>query len=587
MATIYKKYLDETYPLANNPEGFKIELKPHQLTSLHKAIRMEQENFLSYEINGEVLEASANIGILCDIVGYGKTITALSIVASSDINSIAVNEHSITSYCNRGVNLLTIKSRIPEYTPENSNQYMRCTLIIVPRGPVFLQWIKMIQDYTNLKVLIINDLRSIKNLLGQHKTFESFKEHIEKYNVVLIKITNLKPFYTNLNNNYGELANSWGRIMVDEAHELLNKIPSTVLRTRFYWMITGTPHLFQGSSIGLGGTVRILLRNHMIVQNKEEFVKKSFDIPPLEEINYICKMSAKLRAIRGFLPPSIVERINASDYTGAIREMGGTNASMDTMIEILTRNLKKELHNKQCERNMIQNLDLSEIEKNTRTHNMDASIKITEDKLSSLLERLSEIDNKVCAICMDLLDKPVALSCTHLFCSRCILEWIKRKMSPVCPECRYGIDVEKLINIGNDEPMAKENKNKVDIMSKENMLVKIIKDKPNGKFLVFSKIENGFATISNILKDNNITYSEIKGNTACMRNILDKFREGTFNVILLTTSYAGSGIDISFATDVIIYHKMDNDKIQAVGRAQRAGRKNKLTVHNLLYEHES
>eukprot|EP00960_Hanusia_phi_P074575 768270-Hanusia_phi.AAC.1 len=126
------------------------------------------------------------------------------------------------------------------------------------------------------------------------------------------------------------------------------------------------------------------------------------------------------------------------------------------------------------------------------------------------------------------------------------------------------------------------------MLSKENRLVKIINDsdKPDGKFLVFSKIENGFISISQTLKENNIAYSEIKGTTACMRNILEKFKNGTFKVILLTTSYAGSGIDISFATDVIIYHRMDRDRIQALGRAQRVGRTDRLTVHNLLYEHE-
>ena len=65
-----------------------------------------------------------------------------------------------------------------------------------------------------------------------------------------------------------------------------------------------------------------------------------------------------------------------------------------------------------------------------------------------------------------------------------------------------------------------------------------------------------------------------------------KFKSGELNVILLSTKYAGSGIDISYATDIIIYHKMGEDKIQAVGRGQRVGRTSPLSVHNLLYEHE-
>ena len=45
-------------------------------------------------------------------------------------------------------------------------------------------------------------------------------------------------------------------------------------------------------------------------------------------------------------------------------------------------------------------------------------------------------------------------------------------------------------------------------------------------------------------------------------------------------------IDISFATDVIIYHSMNNEKTQAIGRAHRVGRTKPLYVHTLLYEEE-
>ena len=88
------------------------------------------------------------------------------------------------------------------------------------------------------------------------------------------------------------------------------------------------------------------------------------------------------------------------------------------------------------------------------------------------------------------------------------------------------------------------------------------------------------------LNNNNITYAELKGNTSHMVNILNDFRNSKIKVILLNTLYAGSGIDISFATDVIIYHQMGLHKNQAIGRAQRVGRVNQLYIHNLCYEQE-
>ena len=89
-----------------------------------------------------------------------------------------------------------------------------------------------------------------------------------------------------------------------------------------------------------------------------------------------------------------------------------------------------------------------------------------------------------------------------------------------------------------------------------------------------------------LLTSNNITYASLKGHTSHMMNVLNNFKNGNTNVILLTTQYAGSGIEINCATDVIILHSMDIDKQQAIGRAQRVGRTCSLKVHNLCFEHE-
>ena len=125
-----------------------------------------------------------------------------------------------------------------------------------------------------------------------------------------------------------------------------------------------------------------------------------------------------------------------------------------------------------------------------------------------------------------------------------------------------------------------------DIVTKEDRLLMIIKKKPEGKFLIFTKIDNGFELSKKKMDENGIKYEFLKGNTAHMMNVLDRFKNGKLNVILLNTQYAGSGIDINYATDVIIFHSMGIDKQQAIGRAQRVGRDKILYIHNLCYEDE-
>jgi SNF2 family DNA or RNA helicase len=123
-------------------------------------------------------------------------------------------------------------------------------------------------------------------------------------------------------------------------------------------------------------------------------------------------------------------------------------------------------------------------------------------------------------------------------------------------------------------------------MDKVDTLVHIISQKPNGKFLIFSRIDVAFYKIMAALEKECVTYAEIKGSTQTMMNTLERFRNGNLRVILLNTHHAGSGIDISCATDVIIFHNMKSAKVQAVGRAQRVGRTEPLHVHNLCYAHE-
>ena len=185
---------------------------------------------------------------------------------------------------------------------------------------------------------------------------------------------------------------------------------------------------------------------------------------------------------------------------------------------------------------------------------------------------------------MDLLDKPIILKCTHSFCGLCIFNCIKNNKSS-CPECRADINIDDMTAIDNNKSEIDKNNNKK-LLSKIDTLIQIIKNKPNGKFLIFSKYENCFIKIIDNIILNNITYAELKGNTSHMMNILNDFKNSKIQCILLNTLHAGSGIDISFATDVIIYHSMGLYKVQAIGRAQRVGRNEKLYIHNLCYDEE-
>lgn len=607
----YDIELNENDKIIEQNEKIKIKLKPHQLTALYKAIDMENNGIINYKIsnihkynsliymlygrnfnintnNSNIISISTNVGILGDMVGYGKTLTALSLIANNDINNIKINDMYSKNFANNNsYSYLNISTK--NLFLQQNNNFLNTTLIIVPRGPVYIQWLNMIKKDTSLKVLAIDNINFIKRSMPvkNNNNINDIIDYFNSFDIILIKNTTFKLLYS----FYGDTITKWKRIIIDEAHDIIRNI-SIDIKYNYLWLISGTYedliknfHNYSHNIIYSNITKELFNNefiNLMLIKNNTTFIKKSFDLPEPIEKYYLCKLSNNINIIKNFITDNILDKINAGDIIGAIKELGGKNEKEDDIIELVLKELKRELFNKEAEKNYINSMDISNELKLVKLKNIDNEIQQQQEKINNLKERISYISTKSCSICMDLITNPIMIECTHIFCGGCLLKWLKNNRN--CPYCRNNINnMNKLIAIvdNNYKEVEKEN-----IFSKEATLIKIISDKPDGKFLIFSKNENSFEKIKQELGINGFNYELLKGNTTHMMNVLNKFKNGDVSIILLNTQYAGSGIDISDATDIIIFHNMGNDKNQAVGRAQRVGRTSNLHIHNLCYSHE-
>ena len=595
----YDIELNENSKLAIQSSKINIKLKPHQLAALNKAIDMENMGKIRYKIdnneilssysninNNNIIDIATNVGIFGDIVGYGKTFIALSLIAMNDINNIHINNNLTEIYNNsKNYNYFSIS------TTNNliSMNIIKSTLIIVPRGPVYVQWENMIRKNTTLKILSINNLVYIKSYLPKYdgNNINDIIDFYNNYDIVLIKNTTLSLFF----NYYHDIniINNWKRVIIDEAHDIINNLKINI-NYHYLWLISATydkiPEKLRKSSnnsLIVSKDVMTHYINFMTVKNNIKFIKNSFKLPEPIEKFYLCKLSNNIHIIKNFISDSILDKLNANDISGAIKELGGKNETEEEIIELVSKELKRELHNKEMERNYITNLDISPEQKIIKLKNINNDISNQEEKIKDLTERISYISSKTCAICMELITNPIMIECMHVFCGSCLIRWLNTNKN--CPNCRSCINSpDKLIAIVDNNNVCNEEKE--ELLNKEDTLLKIINSKENGKFLIFSKNENSFESIKTILLKTSYKYELLKGNTSHMINVLNKFKNGEINIILLNTQYAGSGIDISDATDIIIFHNMGIDKQQAVGRAQRVGRTTELYIHNLCYEHE-
>lgn len=585
---VYDLELNENSYRALQPNNILIQLKPHQLTGLYKAIEMEKKGVLTYNIkNNEIfnnsnITISTNVGIIGDIVGYGKTLLALSIIAANNLNDIHINDICIKSF-NSSIVYSYFSIKYNNYILKSLNNIINSTLIIAPRGPVYLQWENTIKNNTTLKYIAIDNLKFIKNKLP--KNSDEIINFFNSYDIVLIKNTTLKI----LIDYYGSNVKSWKRIMIDEAHDIITKI--SFMKYYYLWLISATyTEIPKRINNSCNNNMGYILRDYIIddyinfilIKNEKKFIKNSFDVPISIEKYYICKSNVNISAIKTYINQSIMDKINVNDIDGAIKELGGKNDNENNIVELVCRELNRELSNKEIEKKYLEDLDIPIENKNLRLKNINNEIDIQKEKIKNLKDRITELSNKTCSICLDFYKNPIILECTHVYCGVCLINWLK--VNNKCPTCRKLISPSKIISINNDK---KNNEEITDnIKSKEDTFIDIILSKTNGKFLVFSKLESGFEKIRLKMDELSIKYDFLKGNTSQMVNILNKFKNGDINVILLNTQYAGSGIDINFATDVIIFHSMGLDKQQAVGRAQRVGRTEQLYIHNLCYEHE-
>lgn len=613
----YDIELDSNSMRCGQPSKIKKTLKPHQLACLYKAIYMENVGSITYRNRDAKIKISTNIGIIGDIVGYGKTLTALSIIAHNPLEKIHTNTVKVHSFHSaKAYNYFTAETE--NLSLPNLDTMINSTLIIVPRGPVYVQWEKTLKESTTLKYIAIEDLNYIKKNIPQLNNTNGHREIIDYFNqfdVVLIKNTTLDRLldYYNYPVRYSNnFIYNWKRIMIDECHDIINKIE--IFNYMFIWLISGTYfnmcHKISSSSYSQYYNIKDILRedyiNYILVKCNKDFVKESFKIPPIIEHYHLCKMSKYLKIIKKYINSSILDKINANDISGAIKDLGGKNETEEDMATLICADMNKNLSNKHREREYIASLDIVEENKANRLKTIDSEITSIEGKIKDLTERITEINSKICSICLDNVTQPIILECTHIFCGGCLFKFLNANtlgaITKKCPDCRAEIKSTENLTaivcrkdgagaagaaITNDIAVDDKNKSKIGkgILNKEETLLEILKNKPEGKFIVFSRVDV-FTNIIKLLVSNGITFAELKGNTSHMMNVLKDFKNGIINVILLTTQYAGYGIDINYATDVIIFHSMPVDKQQAIGRAQRVGRTNNLIVHNLCFEHE-
>jgi hypothetical protein len=591
-------------------------------------------------------ELSSKSGIIGDIVGSGKTLSILGLISSTIEKKINNNPFENKDQYSANFRIKCVERPIIESSEVNTTLVVVPHTIFKQWDKTIAEQTTLkymaINNSKSLKKFedFRNEAMNIEELEDNMSVYSSTNQkwdgnELEQYDVILVSST----FYGKMMNIISYDKIKVKRIIFDEADSI--KIQgSYLLKNSFVWYVTSTfGTLLNPSGIRMwcnsqgeisnyysysnGFTQRVVLngiasrgfiRNsldslsyidkrylkYFVVKNQDDYVSNAFNlIPPNEQI-IKCKMPLSLRVLSHAASAEILSFINAGDIQGAVESLDCDKVSETGLINAVTKDLSDRLENKQIEFEMKSKMNWSsETVKKDALEKIQFKIKEINQKIQNIKEKLD--DSSHCNICFDteMTCPTVTPCCNTKFCFECITKWLAGNGGQAnysCPFCRAKITPSNLIVIDNTAgSKGTEKESLEDELDKLETLKKILEERFEDKstpmkVLIFSEYYRAFDKMTEVLDGIGIKYSKIQGTTNTVNKKIREYKTNEsdgIDCLLLNAEYCASGLNLENTTDIIITHKMSNEKTaQIIGRGQRPGRSGQLNVWKLYYETE-
>lgn len=469
---------------------------------------------------------TTKVGFLSDIGGYGKSLSVLGLIA----RTLTLEPLVDSPYYHETI-------RHSDYVQRVSMQQIEplsCSLILVSVS-LLSQW-KQELNRTTLRYEIVYSKSEVEYL--------NFKE----LDVVVVSHT--------LYNLFAKIYSKklWNRFIIDEPASL--GIVLEPIHAQFYWLITATPEelIYEHKCRGFLQDLIPEYSNDaipLIIRNEEQFIKKSFDMPPTEYIRYNCFSIAKY--FEEIVNKSVRECLESGNVQMVINMWcgGGGSCSNQTMT-IYDAYIHKQIRK------------IAELREKEQDHEDGGKIQ----------ERISEIQMQISSLRSRLpLGGNMVTKCCHNF-------FFESKTMELCPFCKASPFA--YLTFQNYVSCIGAEIKHVDV-HKMDMMMKIVTDcltKKDSKILIFSNQNETFTIIKRFLPPD--SFLELKGSKTTRDNTLDAYRTGNTHILLLNTVSAGSGLNLQETTDIIIHHTINEyTNSQVIARALRIGRTKPLRVHYL------
>lgn len=267
--------------IPDKPKNLFTELLPHQKTTVKAMLDLENKRFVKIKrlpteewnpsvehdkLNDVVIETTA--GVLSEKLGSGKSFEMLALISLNpiprNISEIGSMPFPGTLEKVEGNHNYYASSKVFEdlgFGIEVRKTYktqFRQTVIFVGKS-VLGQWTQYIRDYTNFKVLVINDVVNLRKLhqMVFAETKDINRKYLKQFDIILVKNkivsgkfdipeivgtglehTKTKPILTIFGEMFRNI--SFARVVLDDFDTINIPVTARVVPALFTWFISAT-----------------------------------------------------------------------------------------------------------------------------------------------------------------------------------------------------------------------------------------------------------------------------------------------------------------------------------------------------------
>lgn len=427
-------------------------------------------------------------------------------------------------------------------------------------------------------------------------------------------LTRLVHFYNikSIRNNYRSPYLCLKRLILDDIHAAKKWCTGNYnICPLFLWSINSTPQTVLWNRLSYYLSSDLLTMNDQRFHNAHSaghlvhvpVPANFYQEPEIQVHRKYYQSNDTTRLLNNYLPPEVRAMLDTGDFDGAYQAMLGSargeEGDSEEDVAVSGRKPLHELvlHKFNRELGVLKDRLERLMQSGFNTENVEVAIREQSSKIDSLKERLrvAETETTECPICMEDTERCNLVTtkcCFNSFCRECIVDGCL-KTNKTCPLCRKKITPMDIYTLRNDGTAVDMDLTKLKKTTKPRnlpatpmaVLHDIINQKPEGKFVVFAPNEGSSKTFQIYLKENGIVMEDMVGMACTMQKRLERFENGDIKVLFLSSRSSNAGLNLQFATDVVIldarteFNPNSPEFIQSIGRVRRFPRRDPVPVH--------